>query len=57
MDFTGDWDLPIFKKHSNYVLAVWNGKSGSAGKLLSIARTLGKIVILIDSSTYEVRQI
>jgi Uncharacterized protein conserved in bacteria len=44
-------------KQSNYVLVVWNGKSGSSGKLLSIARTLGKIVILIDSNTYEVRPI
>nr|WP_042334666.1 SLOG family protein [Desulfosporosinus meridiei] len=41
-------------KQSNYVLVVWNGKPGSSGKLLSIARTLGKIVILIDSSTYKV---
>ena len=44
-------------KQSNYVLVVWNGKPGSTGKLLSIARTLGKIVILIDSYTYEVRLI
>ena len=44
-------------KQSNYVLVVWNGKSGSAGKLLSIARTVGKIVILIDSNTYEVQLI
>ncbi|HWQ41552.1 MAG TPA: hypothetical protein VN456_05895 [Desulfosporosinus sp.] len=44
-------------KQSNYLLVVWNGKPGSTGKLLSIARTLGKIVILIDSNTYEVRLI
>jgi len=44
-------------KQSNYVLEVWNGKSGGSGKLLSIARTLGKIMILIDSNTYEVRLI
>jgi len=42
-------------KQSNYVLVVWNGKAGGLGKILSIARTLGKIVILIDSNTYEVR--
>ena len=44
-------------KQSNYVLVVWNGKPCSAGKLLSIARTLGKIVILINTNTYEVRLI
>jgi len=44
-------------KQSNYMFVVWNDKPGSSGKLLSIARTLGKIVILIDSNTYEVRLI
>ena len=42
-------------KQSNYVLAVWNGKPGGAGNILSFARTLGKTVILIDPNTFEVR--
>ncbi|TGE37165.1 DUF1273 family protein [Desulfosporosinus fructosivorans] len=42
-------------KQSNYVLVVWSGKPGGAGKILSIARTLGKILILISTNTFEVR--
>ncbi|OLN27936.1 hypothetical protein [Desulfosporosinus metallidurans] len=42
-------------KQSNYVLVVWNGKPGGARKILSFARTLGKIVIQIDPITFEVR--
>jgi len=42
-------------KQSNYVLVVWNGKPGGEGEILSIARTLGKIMILINANTFEVR--
>ena len=40
---------------SNYVLAVWNGRQDATCNIVSIARTMGKPMIIIDPNTFEVR--
>lgn len=40
---------------SNYVIAVWNGRQGGTCNIVSIARTMGKPMIIIDPNTLEGR--
>jgi uncharacterized phage-like protein YoqJ len=42
-------------RQSDYVLAVWDGKSGGTGRTVSFARLKGKPVISINPMTLEVR--
>lgn len=39
---------------SDYILAVWNGRQGGTCNIVSIARTMGKPMIIIDPNTLEV---
>lgn len=39
---------------SNYLIAVWNGKSGYICNILSFARTLKKPMIVINPNTFEI---